>query len=250
LSRRESDDFGLPHFGLAKAERLDPKIFVKSEDDQLGSFMLALAVVYNDIKSLVWFDQLLLDHEPNKSTPIEKDGQWHGLQEILTKYILGVLHELFKLIKENQDQVSSEEMAEVVKSLRPNVRRKWNTLVTISIDSSKSETGRFAKSLARVRNNISFHYYDPTTLIKGYLAHFSEDSEDEKRRFAFMSYGKNMAETRFYYADAAVERALELILIEYDAEKATKHTLEDVNQALSGLILRFSEMRNVDSNSG
>ena len=241
--------FNLPHFRLAKAKRIDPNLLLKSSKDELGALFLALSTVLNDMKGMIWLDQLLIDNLPNKSDPIETPGQWHGMQEQVTKYLLGIVHEFLVLLKKKRQLIESDDFESLVRRLPRQGRKKWRTLVRVALSKGSVQNDSFARSLARIRNNLSFHYHDPQTLAKGYLAHFDNTTNDETQVHAFISHGRNMALSRYYYADAAVEKAIEFILDSRPGARETHKIIEDINLALSGLILAFIESRDPSFNS-
>lgn len=241
--------FGLPHFNLAKARAYDPQLLLKSASDEMGSIFLAFASVLNDLKGVLWLDQVLLDSKPDEETIDEVSGQWHGMHELVTKYILGIVHEFLVVLQKNKDLVLSDEMEGYVRMLPKAARKKWRTLVRIAHGERSRRDDELSKYLARVRHNLSFHYYDPKTLARGYIAHFSSDSDDPRYQKAFLSHGSTMASTRYYYADAAVESAIEVIFESDRVNTEIKLLVDDISGSVSGLILAFIQMRERDAHS-
>lgn len=241
--------FGLPHFNLAEARTLDPHLLLKSAKDEMGAIFLAFALVLNDFKGILWFDQVLLDSKPDEETVDEVSGQWHGMHEFVTKFILGLVHEFLVALQKNKDLVLSDEMEGYVRMLPKPARKKWRTLVRIAHGERSRRGDKLSSYLARVRNNLSFHYYDPKMLAKGFVAHFSTESDDPRYQKAFFSHGATMASTRYYYADAAVESAIEEIFESDRVNPEIKQLVEDISGSVSGLILTFIQMREREAHS-
>jgi len=62
-------------------------------------------------------------------------------------------------------------------------------------------------AVMKIRNSIAYHYYQPKKLVQGYKKH-SSSPRSEHNALAYSSFGKNMEESRFYFADAAAEHAV------------------------------------------
>ena len=74
-----------------------------------------------------------------------------------------------------------------------------------AIDGGSSST-----VLAMVRSNAAFHYYQPKMLAEAYRAFFFTDPTSANNEAAYVSVGNDMDATRFYYADAAAQRCMQL----------------------------------------
>lgn len=232
----------LPHFALAPATKHDPEQLLKP-GDKVGAFLLALAVIFNDLKGLVWFHHVLTDQRPNESTILEHRGQWYGMGQQITKYAVAVVHELFELIRKRRALLYEDEIQSLTDSMPPQLGKMWATLVSVAMSDDDSVDGEFARTLRDIRNNLSHHYYDPRRLVAGYHEHFGAESEDPTQNFAYVSFGKNMAETRFYYGDAAVMAGLERLKRKADFDERMRDTLDQVSLTLSDLVYRFVQSR-------
>ena len=215
----------------------------------MGAIFLAFSSVLNDVKGVLWLDAVLLDSRPDDSTSDEMKGQWHGIQQQVTKYVLGIIHEFLVLLKKKRELIESDEMEGYVRMLRKPARKRWRTVVQVAMGESGTDRTELSGYLARVRNNLSFHYYDPKTLAQGFLEHFGTDSEDPRYLSAFISHGPTMAASRYYYADAAVESAIELIFGSDDVNKHIRRLIEDINGSVSGLIMAFIQAREREGHS-
>ena len=71
----------------------------------------------------------------------------------------------------------------------------------------KYSDNKLAKDLMIVRNKISFHY-DPKAISKGYDFFYKNI---KKMVNAYISRGRNMSESRFYFADAAAESYMQFL---------------------------------------
>jgi hypothetical protein len=93
--------------------------------------------------------------------------------------------------------------------------------------------------LAELRNWSAFHYTQDEKLAAGF-AHFfhSNENANEFSARAYVSVGRNMNETRFYYADAAVRGMMREIT--HEADEGLLMTITDlsrhVNVALQGIV--------------
>ena len=70
---------------------------------------------------------------------------------------------------------------------------------------SKDDQGRLRQYLRKTRNSAAFHYNYTDDLLKGYQTAFSEPLT-QYNAHAYASLGDSFKETRFFFADAAVQR--------------------------------------------
>lgn len=125
--------------------------------------------------------------------------------------------------------------------LHPRAREAWQALLDVSI--GRSASGPFAEPLIRIRNKVSFHY-DCEEIYSGYEAHFFEGKEVKEQ--AFVSRGKSMNESRFYFADAAAQGYLKRRLEKGGFEEffnEVRSAIENVNLAVFQLVDRFIQRR-------
>jgi len=198
-----------PHFDLAPLTRLDPALIVPVKgDDRFAGFMLALALVFNDLKGVALFGQWLKPSRPSQPEISQHTGQWRGLDLQLHRLAVSLIRELLTLIEEFQDEATGERVEVLLSTAPPSVRRDWSDLVSVATGSGDDSDTRFARTIEQIRHNIAFHYHQPKRLVAGFRAFFFASRRSAANEHAYCSFGRNMEETRFYYADAAIEGAL------------------------------------------
>lgn len=229
---------------LAKLQTFNPDAF--QEDDKVAqdicNFVLSLALIYNDFRDLT-YAQVLLEQSKPSSDPSKSRfwGAFAGVENHLRRLTVGLLHELFNLIQNNEKVLKLEFMKKLVSNMRPNAREAWNIVVKVAMGSTpKDDVG---KSLLLVRNKVAFHY-DPKEIWRGYRQHFrGETSKDDR---AFISRGLSMAESRFYFADAAAQTYLHEVMgteTYSNAIDVVREFVRPLNIALMELVDRFIQKR-------
>jgi hypothetical protein len=194
-------------FNLAPLQRIEPdKIVSKGKPTRFESFMLALALFYNDWKGFAWFKNAILEpQKPQGKTIDPYTGQWVGLSVQFSRLQIGALHEFMKLLKEEQKIAEGREIGNLIASIPKENRAAWKSLVSTALGKS-TEPDPLTNALERIRNSLAFHYYQPKGLARGFQEFFFE-SDREGNDAAFYSVGGGMEQTRFYYADAAANLA-------------------------------------------
>ncbi len=157
---------------LAPLQSFDPQAFVGDSDapQEIRSFVLALALIYNDCKNGIFSNLLLAEAKPDSQFPVSRSwGTYSGMKLHYVRLHCALIHELLKLIEANQAAINHPFFISVVRSLPSSVRVEWNSLVDASL--SKATSTPLTKSLLMIRNKVSFHY-DPRELYRGYREHF------------------------------------------------------------------------------
>lgn len=229
---------------LAPPETFDPAVFLgdPAVPQELCNFILSLALIYNDCKDVVYSSLLLGELRPQH--PVRKDqawGAWGGIHFHIFRLFIGLLHELFNLIRNNQDVIQHPFLALVIKQLPPSRRDAWNAVITVA--SGATPTDPLGKSLLLIRHKVSAHY-DPKAVFDGYKHHFIGTKKADDR--AFISRGNNMQSTRFYFADAAATGWLRLAVGKNqldDMAMTIVNLLRPINHALMGIVETFIQKR-------
>ena len=229
---------------LAPLETFDPAAFAGGADvpQELCNLVLSLALIYNDCKDVIYSRILLGESRPQH--PARKDrpwGAWAGVDFHIFRLLVGLLHELFDLIRDNQDVIRHPFLESVIKQLSPAAREAWNAVITVASGATPADA--LGKSLLLIRNKVSSHY-DPKAIVAGYRHHFLGTEKLDDR--AFISRGGNMKSTRFYFADAAATGYLRSIVGKDQSEEITMNVadlLRSVNYALMGLVEAFIQKR-------
>ena len=229
---------------LAKLQTFDPDVF--QEDDRVTqdicNFVLSLALIYNDFRDLT-YAQVLLEQSKPSSDPSKTRfwGAFAGVENHLSRLTVGLLHELFNLIQKNENVLKHKFMKTLVSDMRSNARESWNIVVKVAMGSTPKDT--VGKSLLLVRNKVAFHY-DPKEIWRGYRQHFIGETRKDDR--GFISRGLSMAESRFYFADAAAQAYLHAVMgIEADSNTidVVREFVRPLNIALMELVDRFIQKR-------
>jgi hypothetical protein len=229
---------------LAKLQTFDPDAFnadaIVTQD--VCNFVLSLALIYNDFKDLTYAEVLLQGSKPSSNPSKSRFwGVFGGVEGHLRRLAIGLLHELFNLIQNNADVLEHEFMKTLVSNMRSNAREAWNIVVKVALGSTPKDN--IGKSLLLVRNKVAFHY-DPKEIWKGYRRHFCGDDRKDDR--AFISRGLSMAESRFYFADAAAQEYLQTAMgteAHSNAINVIREFMRPLNIALMELVDRFIQKR-------
>jgi len=222
------------------------ELFGASGKDSFQEFILALAVVYNDLKDLIVFQNWLNKKRPANSDPSPFNGEWLGISLHISRLIFGVLHEFLELLKKSTDVLNSPEFRDLLAETRPRTRGRWKTVVAVANGETGSYNSELARSLLIIRNNFSYHYYQPRSILDGFRQRFLSDPKVPKTEFAFCSLGQTVGETRFYFADAAVQGGLEHFTEKFGTPNFSSECLKlikTVNKTLVEVICSYINSR-------
>lgn len=228
------------HFSkLAKLEYFDPKAFQADSavPKEVCGFVLSLALIYNDIKNTRVIIEVLKKSKPPGTFEERKDwGEYNALINFIDRVTIGSLHELFCLIKNNKGALEVKFFKEVIKSINKDAKNSWQALVDTSFE--KISDNKLAKDLMLIRNKVSFHY-DSKAINKGYENFYKNSKE---MNTAYISRGKNMAESRFYFVDAAADSYMQSL---YGADDmslffiSVDENLQKLNDTICHIINNF-----------
>ena len=224
---------------LAPLETFDPRAFSgdsKCHQDTCD-FILSLAVAYNDLKNVAMALRFLAEVRPRDlSRPTVEIGQHAGVLLHIMRLEAGIIRELLILIEKNKAILNTPYFTELKRKLSRNAREAWGAVLSIAFERSTKHP--LGKLLLFVRNKVAFHY-DPKEVARGYALVFLQSNSD---RIPFISRGNSMPETRFYFADAAVEKYLLSASDETtvrDFVSGGSPLFNDVNLALYEIITKF-----------
>ena len=228
----------------AELETFDAAAFKATPDmpASVCSFVLALAAVYNDSKDVIYALQLLRASMPE--LPPRKCRSWgiyFALDAHLFRIHVGLLHELFELIKDNKKVIQSAPFRGLVKQMHRESRQSWRTLVDVALGSTPADP--FGYSLLMARNKIAFHY-DAKRIMRGYEDYFLGPQRRDDR--AYISRGDNLSNSRFYFADAALQACAQSVAADCDWQKLVNElqgVFRTVNLALMGVVETFIQRR-------
>ena len=222
-------------------------------DKKLCEFIIALSLVWNDIKSV----HLYLDHMQNISKEFIKKhgalnkytGESLGILNFILKINIGIIYELMNLIRESEKTINSDSFKKICDKLDHIYLENWNVLVDCAFK-RYSKDNPLKKMLKNIRNRITNHY-DKKKIFYAYEKRFKTDIKKNKNSepipedLPYISKGNSMAETRLFYADATVEKYVEI-----EAKQSKINILDElnminnlINPAIQALVITFIESR-------
>ena len=229
---------------LADLYTFDPKIFIDSDPQTqtLCNLILGCALFYNDTKDIGDTIDALLSIQPTTKPTLSAEwGEYAGRDFHILRYQVGLLRELFVFIREQEETINSSTFKEIVRRMEGEARNAWQTLIDVSLE--KPTAGSIGQILIRLRNTIAFHH-DPKQLENGFRRHFID--KDKVLQKAFISRGQKLSNTRFYFADAAVQGSISEILAGMKKEEFQMEIINYVKTltlSLFQLIDRFIQWR-------
>lgn len=250
LSKTPKEANPLPkRFDLAPLIKLDPeRVVPKHGNDRFSMFMLALAVVFNDLKGILLFFGPIAPSKPQDDEISGHAGEWRGLDLQLHRYRVGLIHELITLLGEFEEEATGRQMQQILRKATPKTRSNWSDLVKIATDKEDTSKKTFANKVVRIRNNIAFHYYRPKDLLAGYRHHFFGSQQTEAHNHAYCSIGKDMESTRFFFADAAIQGALTTIQGDqesHDFLQTLNAVSKEINSALEHILREHTRLARI-----
>jgi hypothetical protein len=232
---------------LGPLETFDATAFQGNAEytQDLCNFILALSLFYNDFRDLIAAQMLLSEAYPgDNAKPSPEVGQFRGLSLHLFRIQAGFVHELAELVERNLKIIASAGFQKIVKGLNRKGREAWASVVAAA--ENRPGDDPLARVVFFARNKVGFHY-DQKEILRGYAKCFIEPTG----RVPFISRGTKMANTRFYFADAAAEayiRSLgdpEVVEPFYAVESPL---LLEINLAVREIIVRFINSRSAFRN--
>jgi hypothetical protein len=220
------------------------RILTPGKRDLLEEFFLALALVFNDLKTAVLLQETLPGERGDRRVCPEV-GQRNGIGSHLARLAAGIVHELLRLISENRAILDDHRFADLLKKIPTDCQRMWAKLVDNALNPRPASS-----LLCMIRNSAAFHYYQPKALAQGFRAWFFEDGRIPQNEKAYVSVGPDMDATRFYYADAAVQRSLSVLGAKKgvaDVDGLILDFVRSTNLALAALIREFISARDPSS---
>lgn len=229
---------------LAQLETFDPLAFQADDKvpQDLCNFILTLALIYNDCKNLIYAYIVTAQSRPEgRFVRNRLWGALSGIQFHIFRTVIGLLHELFNLIRSNKSLLQQPFFKSIVRQIDPSARNAWETVVAVALGNTPSDT--LGKNLLLVRNKMSFHY-DGKAIFIGYSHHFLKSEHLDKR--AFISRGNSMKESRFYFADAAATGYLRSIVGRKNMEELIVKIgdmLSPINYSLMAIVNSYIQKR-------
>ncbi|MBI2885222.1 MAG: hypothetical protein HYY15_03510 [Candidatus Omnitrophica bacterium] len=225
-------------------ETFDPTAFIADESipQEVCNFVLALALAYNDIKDVTEVHLRLKEQRPLGVFQKRVDFGMHGGRTVhLIRYQIGLVHELCELIRNNERIISHPLLQAIISQMPKKSRIAWQSLVDTA--TGKLRVGPLAQAVIRIRQKVVFHY-DTEEIFNGYKRHFLNGAV--AKELAYISRGSTMAESRFYFADAAAESYLSARADQRQATELAQSiigAMKDANFAIRHLVNGFIQKR-------
>lgn len=240
-------------------KKIDPSRLSSDATTRLDDFFLVLAVVYNDLKTLIHIQRDYLHDHPKPVGEEESGylGDYNGTTTYFQKTLSAFLYEFFEFIKEYKDLDSNPQFLSILHKLDPIVLGRWDSISKAALEKvDKSDTASLGYRLCRIRDNVAYHYYGSIKVLKPAFKRFFVDKSNPLAKFAYYSLGQTMENTRFFYADAAVQNFLmEIANQEQNKEihktirkfqdyiKETEEIVGEMNQVLYHLLRKYIELK-------
>ena len=228
---------------LSPHKEFDPKAFIEGENasQELCSFVLTLALAYNDFR---FYNMVFLMVTESKPLGTQQRnpawGEYAGFRLHIFRLTVGFVHELFRLIQDNRKLLDDPFLKEVIRCLNKKARGSWTGLVEAAL--VDSTTPRRSNPFFMIRNKLIFHY-NSSELFSGYKKGFIKDGVPIET--ACISLGNTLSESRFYFADKAVDSYIERELNTNPEEFISSFgaIIRDVNVALYSICELFIQKR-------
>ena len=204
----------LPLFNLAPLESFSLKYYQNIQNEKLVQLITTFAVIHNDFKDMLWFKEFLNDHINNElkqqshNIITAKRGQLYGMYNHCIRIICACAWEFIQTIEDNIEVISSPDFDTLVSTIDRPEYRAWKDIVK----SITNQTGLY-KTLREIRQNATYHYNQIKFATIG-LDHYIKKMNDK----GYISFGINPEQTRFYFADAAVQYYHQYITEKYNSK--------------------------------
>jgi len=171
-------------------------------------------------------------------------GEYSALKNYLHRLIYAHIHELHYLLQQHLKEVVEVPVYQaIVAGMNAKPKKNWEGLISMSY-SKKDPISAWFKTM---RDGLGFHYVRHRELYAGYLdwkSSLEKGQVSEHQEGAYISLGRNVKNTRYYFADAAADfwvRAATKKIPNFG--KALNVVLDRNANAISGLISQFVEHR-------
>jgi hypothetical protein len=227
-------------FDLAPLRSFSKEVF--RPDSPTDAFVLVLSVAFNDLKGMMWMIEQLNRCRPVQFALEPYTGQWQGMHVQAKRYIAGIINELLVAIVAANDAgiLQDAALTTAIRKSGTESSTAWDDLVAVATNQHLTTDVR--RSLRVARNRAAFHY-DRARLWDSYKKYFVTGPQTQYTAAAFVSLGPKMEQTRFFYADAAADKALgfsEPIFAEIN-----RH-IRGMNQALRNIVEQYLLQREAD----
>ncbi len=184
----------------------------------------------------MWTVERVSRTTPKQRRATTEVGDWQGTAVWTKRYAAAILNELIVAVKAANKSgiLKQSEFVRTINRLDDNERTEWINIVDTALERHRTAS-ELRDFLDRVRNRAAFHF-DRGRLWEGYVAHFQDGEKNEFNDRAYMSVGNTASATRFYFADAAAQMALERYDSGGELFPMVNTVLRSVNVGLSAVI--------------
>jgi hypothetical protein len=245
---------------MGELKKIDPVKIVGDSPDDFEDFFLVLAVIYNDLKGLVQLnrDFNICHPMPEDQTLSSEIGEYNGATTQLYKILAGLINEFLIFLEGHEKVYQNPQFKLILLRLDKSVREQWADILDAAFKRTvkKGNKKTFGYKLMLIRNNVAFHYHQSDKVMRQSYKEFFSDQGKFGTDFAYYMDGGDMQRTRFFYADAAVQRYLlktasEEYQLEYRNDLAhyenmrleTFEMVKTMNMVLANLLRKFIELK-------
>lgn len=192
---------------LGELEFISPTKLISNIPNETDDFFLILALIYNDLKAVTFLDHIRNTNyeKVNKAEISAHAGEHYGLIIFHCKQTASLINEFLLFLNKNKTVFTEPFFQRILLRMDKVQRKYWKEIQSLALSEAEPNKNSYVYTLARIRNNIGFHYdHSKQELRRGFINFFYEQEKDERNKRAYYSLGNNMQSSRFYYADAAV----------------------------------------------
>lgn len=177
-------------------------------DQKFYNLILSFTHFFNNLRDVSLISQLIISNLQNtKKTNSPEFGQFGGMKIFADNLFFAFIFEFIQILKyrDTKKIIESDEFKKIISTINKNSQVSCKELLKIVYHSND----RIYGTLLKLRNNLSFHYYQPKKLFEGYdLA--AQNAENKM----YVSLGSKMSQTRYYFYDLANQIAIYQIINE------------------------------------
>jgi hypothetical protein len=232
------------------------RVVSKELPSEIENLFLKMAVIFNDLQGLLVLVRLFQDsYEPPTGEPTVHTGFYAGISVQLNKLIAATIHEFFEFLKNNKETLQEREFLSVLSDIPQQDQVLWHGIIAAS-EGKLNDVADYLKAIVQIRSNLAYHYDEFGKVFRrGFLSRFMGGYKESKNEEAYYSLGSSLIETRFFFADAAVEEAMYLnagkdygVNSKNSSELAkfseiTRQSIDAIGSVLGALLKSFLKQR-------
>lgn len=248
MNNSEESNYRLPGLEeLADLRSFNPDVFLSDnkEDQEVCNFVLSLAIIYNDLKNLIWVHHHLTKARPRAEEILTRYlGEFSGFHLYAHRLIISLFHELLVLIKNKQKSINHKLFQRCVEQIPKTARDSWQDLVSFANGkNSENFSGNVYKA---IRDKVTFHYSDTDGMNLGFRLRFTDKINPISDKTPIVSLGSSTQASRFYFADALIQSFVEHKIacsLSKDFKNEFDSLLKNTNTSLRFLVEHFIYVR-------